>query len=86
MKLTRENLVQHLQSYQAELVGADLDEMKKDPFWYSNNTITPEQQEVFRNYAVNTIKRVLKCSQVYAEKQYSWFDLGYGFKLKEKSE
>ena len=82
-KITRENIAEHLVEYQLEMIGKTIKEVKEDEFWFSNNTITSEQHEEFKKYAIPLLKKVFKYNKSKAEKTFDWFNLQYGLRIKD---
>jgi len=82
MKLTKNNLHLHLIEYQLSMIGLTIDCVKEDKEWYNNYTLSEQQYQEFKQYSIETIKKVLRCNYNIAEKTFDWFDLGYGLKVK----
>ncbi len=80
-KINRENLTLHLVEYELNMVGKTLEEAEKSSKWYSENSMTEEQYEMFKGYAIPLIKKVFKCSKKKAEDTFRWFDLMYGLRV-----
>ena len=83
MKVSKENIVMHLIEYQLSMSGTTWSDVKDDEKWYFNNTLTSEQAEEFKKYATPLIKKTFKCSLEKAKKEFMWFDLSWGLKIKE---
>lgn len=81
MKINKDNLYDHLIEYELTMVGKTVEEVKKDEKWFSNNILTTEQHQSFKEYATELIKKTLKLKQKKAELQFSWFDLMYGLRV-----
>jgi hypothetical protein len=82
-KIDRTNITEHLIEYQLEMIGKTISEVKDDEFWYSNNTMTSEQVEEFKKYAIPLLKKIFKFNKSKAESTFSWFNLAYGLRVKE---
>lgn len=80
-KITRETITIHLVEYELNMVGKTLEEAEKSSTWYSDNSMTEEQYEMFKGYAIPLIKKVFKCSKKNAEDTFRWFDLMYGLRV-----
>lgn len=80
--INRNNITNHLIEYQLNMIGKTVDEIESDELWYSNNTMTPEQHEEFKAYAIPLLKKVFKFNKTKAEQTFGWFDLSYGLRLK----
>ena len=57
-------------------------ELYKDD-WYTRRTWTNDQEEEFHKYFVKTAIKDLGVPKKWAEEQFGWFNLNYGWKLKE---
>jgi hypothetical protein len=53
-----------------------------DDQWYFNNTLTSEQHEEFKKYAISLLKKVFKFNKSKAESTFNWFDLSFGLRIK----
>ena len=81
-KVNRTNITDHLIEYQLKMVGKTIDEIKEDEKWYFNNTMTEEQHEEFKRYAIPLLKKIFKFNKSKAESTFGWFDLQFGLKIK----
>jgi len=79
--INRTNITDHLIEYQLKMVGKTVDEIKEDELWYSNNTMTEEQHEEFKRYAIPLLKKIFKFNKSKAESTFGWFDLQFGLKI-----
>lgn len=82
MPINRTNIAEHLIRYQLEMVGKTWEEAQKDDMWFFNWTMTEEQHEKFKRYAIPLIKKIFKCNRKKAEATFSWFDLEFGLRIK----
>jgi hypothetical protein len=80
-KVTRDNITTHLIDFQLKIIGKTIFDIKDDPEWYHNNTLTVEQIADFNVYALPLIKKVFKCNSNKAKDILGWFDLGYGLRV-----
>lgn len=80
--INRQNISDHLVEYQLKMVGKTIDEVTNDEYWFTNNTMTQEQHEEFKTYAIPLLKKVFKFNKSKAEQTFSWFDLQFGLKIK----
>jgi len=80
-KVNRTNITDHLIEYQLKMVGKTVDEIKEDELWYNNNTMTEEQHEEFKRYAIPLLKKIFKFNKSKAESTFGWFDLQFGLKI-----
>jgi hypothetical protein len=81
-KINRENIGEHLVDYQLEMVGKSIQEAHMTKEWYSKWTMTEEQHEALRAYALPLIKKVFKCNKSRAENTFQWWDLQFGLRIK----
>ena len=81
MKVTRENIANHLVEYQLNMVGKTIEDVKDNKFWYLDNPITSEQYVEYKKYAINLIKKTFRCNKAKAEKTFDWFNMGFGLKV-----
>jgi len=82
-KINRENIAEHLIDYQLDMVGKSIQEAHMTREWYSKWTMTTEQHEAFKAYAIPLIKKVFKCRKQRAEDTFNWFDLQFGLRIKD---
>ena len=81
-KINRSNITRHLIEYQLDMVGKRLVDTLDDDMWYFNWTMTQEQHEEFKRYAIPLIKKIFKCNKGRAESTFGWFDLQFGLRIK----
>jgi hypothetical protein len=81
-KINRENITRHLIEYQLEMVGKSMLDTLDDDKWYFNITMTPEQYEEFKNYAIPLLKKTFKFNKGKAERTFQWFTLQFGLRIK----
>lgn len=80
--VNRTNIAEHLIRYQLEMIGKTWEEAQTDDMWFFNWTMTQQQLDQFRAYAIPLIKKVFKCNKRRAEATFSWFLLEFGLRLK----
>jgi hypothetical protein len=80
--VNRENITKHLIEYQLNMVGKSMIDTLDDDQWYFNNTLTSEQHEEFKKYAISLLKKVFKFNKSKAESTFNWFDLSFGLRIK----
>ena len=83
MKVNRYNIADHLVEYQLNMVGKTIEEAKKDDMWFFNWTMTQQQADELKAYAIPLIKKVFKCNKSRAESTFSWFFLEFGLRIKD---
>ena len=80
-KINRLNIADHLLKYQLDMVGKTVEEALQEPEWYTKWTLTREQYEEFRKYAIPLLKRLFHFNKAKAEHTFGFFDLQYGLKI-----
>ncbi|MFN9112864.1 MAG: hypothetical protein ACK5XN_22595 [Bacteroidota bacterium] len=83
-KITRENIERHLLEYQLSMVDKTLMDTIDDDKWWFNITMTQEQHNEFRNYAVKLIRKTFRCNKANGEKTFDWFNGNFGLRIKNK--
>ena len=81
-KVNRTNITDHLIEYELKMIGKTIEDIKSDEKWYHNNTMTPEQHEEFKAYAIPLLKKIFKFNKARAEGTFSWFNLQFGLRIK----
>lgn len=79
--ITRLNIGDHLLEYQVTLIGKTMSDAIKDDMWHILWTLSPEQYEKFRKYAVPLIKKTFKVNRTKAEEIFSWFYVQFGLRI-----
>ena len=85
MAINRTNIADHLIRYQLDMVGKTYEEAQKDDMWFFNWTLTQEQADQFKAYAIPLIKKVFKCNKRKAESTFAWFFLEFGLRIKDEN-
>jgi hypothetical protein len=80
--INRENIAEHLIDYQLEMVGKSMQEAYMTKDWQSKWTMTQEQYDQFKAYALPLIKKVFKCNRSRAESTFQWV-LQFGLHIKD---
>jgi hypothetical protein len=83
-KVNRTNISEHLVEYQLNMVGKTMVDVEGDQEWYINNTMTQEQHEEFKRYAIPLLKKIFKFNKGKAEQTFSWFNLQFGLRIKQE--
>jgi hypothetical protein len=83
-KVNRTNISEHLVEYQLNMVGKTMLDVEGDQEWYINNTMTQEQHEEFKRYAIPLLKKIFKFNKGRAEQTFSWFNLQFGLRIKQE--
>ncbi len=81
-KVNRENIADHLVDYQLGMIGKSTQEAHMTKEWYNKWTMTQEQHDQFKAYALPLIKKVFKCNKSRAESTFDFFDLQFGLRIK----
>lgn len=81
-KVNRENISEHLLDYQLDMIGKSIQEAHMTKEWYNKWTLTQEQHDQFKAYALPLLKKVFKCSKSKAESTFDFFDLQFGLRIK----
>lgn len=81
MKITRENLAVHLIEYQLNMIGKTFEDVKDDPWWFSNNAYSQKQFLEFKEYAIPLIKKILRCNKKKAVESFEWLNLSFGLRV-----
>lgn len=81
-KINRTNISEHLVEYQLKMVGKTFSDVENDEEWYHTNTMTEEQHEEFKRYAIPLLKKIFKFNKAKAESTFQWFDLQFGLRIK----
>lgn len=82
-KINRETITDHLIEYQLIMIGKTLKEAEDNPTWFLEFTMTKEQHEEFKKYAIPLLKKVFKFNTNRAKNTFEWFNLGFGLRIKE---
>jgi hypothetical protein len=81
-KINRENISEHLLDYQLDMIGKSIQEAHMTREWYNKWTLTQEQHDQFKTYALPLLKKVFKCNKSRAESTFDFFDLQFGLRIK----
>jgi hypothetical protein len=82
-KINRENIGNHLVDYQLNMIGKSMQEAYMTKEWYSKWTMTSQQHQEFKAYAIPLMKKVFKINKGRAEANFDWFDLEFGLRIKD---
>jgi hypothetical protein len=80
--VNRENISEHLLDYQLDMIGKSIQEAHMTREWYNKWTMTQEQHDQFKAYALPLLKKVFKCNKSRAESTFDFFDLQFGLRIK----
>ena len=84
MKITnrtdRENFTMLAILKQLEIAGVDPKVLTEDQRWFSNNTISHEKAEEWKQWFIAETRKNFNLTKSKAEKEFSWFNLSYGLR------
>ena len=83
MAINRLNVSDHLVEYQLKMIGKTMTDALKDDMWFFNWTLTQEQHDQFKAYAIPLLKKVFKFNKSKAISTFDWFDLQFGLRVKD---
>ena len=82
-KINRETITAHLIEYQLEMIGKTVEDASANPEWFNDFTMTNEQHEEFKKYAIPLLKKIFKYNTNKAKNTFEWFNLSFGLRIKE---
>lgn len=82
-KITRENIADHLLTYQLNMIGKDKTLLINEDNWKFNNTLTREQFLQFKKYAIPLLQKTFHFRKSKAEDTFEWFRLTFGLRIKD---
>ena len=82
-KINRLNVADHLVEYQLNMVGKTMFEAMQNTNWFHEWTLTEEQHEAFKKYAIPLLKKVFKFNTNKAKDTFAWFDMQFGLRIKD---
>jgi beta-xylosidase len=80
-KINRSNVAEHLVDYQLGMVGKTIAEAYKNETWFTDWTMTDEQFQQLKAYAIPLIKKIFKCNKKRAESNFDWWNLQFGLRI-----
>lgn len=81
-KINRLNIGDHLLDHLLSLIGKTMKDAQENTNWFNEWTVTQNQYDEFRKYAVALLKKTLKCNKSKAEYTFEWFYTQFGLKIK----
>jgi hypothetical protein len=90
-----DNLLEELINEQFKIAGHNVtfkeladrkeeeDKKEGDDMWFHRYTITKDQEEDFKKFAIRKIKKVWKLSDKRATIEFGWFLLSYGLRRED---
>jgi hypothetical protein len=82
-KINRLNIAEHLVDVQLKMVNRTMFEAMQNPDWFHEWTMTTEQHEKLKAYAIPLLKKVFKFNTNKAKSTFDFFILQYGLKIKD---
>ena len=58
--------------------------LKEEDGWYQRYTMTTEQHKQWKNWTYKKAKKLFRWNKKHIQKEFMWFDLMWGLKIKEK--
>jgi hypothetical protein len=80
-KINRLNVAEHLLEYQFNLIGKTKMDAIMDETWIVGWSLTPEQYQQFRAYAIPVLKKVFKYNTNKAKETFEWFMMQFGLQI-----
>lgn len=79
-----DNFLEHALRKMFRMVGEKYGkEFTKDPEWFRKRTWSQEQESEFRDWFVTTARKKMRWSKRLAEREFSWFNFMWGWKMEE---
>ncbi len=82
-KINRFNIAEHLVDVQLKMVNRTMFEAMQNPDWFHEWTMTTEQYEEFRKYAIPLLKKIFKFNTNKAKETFNFFNLQYGLRIQD---
>ena len=82
----QDKAVQDLINKMFEIAGHEVtydDIINRKDAWYTDWTMTVEQNEQWKKWGVEYLRKALRLRKIAAEKQMGWFALNYGLKFSD---
>lgn len=80
---TQFSIAQHNISYDYIVEHQEQIKQNSGVPWYQHYTITSDQHRKFKEVAISIFRKQLKLKKDRAEKEFGWFNLAYGLKVKD---
>lgn len=81
MKISRNNISEHLFEKQLSIIGRTVKDAIDNPNWRQEWAIPPEDALKFREYAVPLIKKTFRCNSNKAHNTFNFFLITFGLKI-----
>jgi aminoglycoside/choline kinase family phosphotransferase len=83
MTSKKDEVVLEILNKQLSYFDKTVDDVKDNEKWYEENSFTEKQFEEWKNFSIELLRKKLKFNKTFAEKQFMWINLMWGFKVKE---
>jgi aminoglycoside/choline kinase family phosphotransferase len=83
MTSKKDEVVLEILNKQLSYFDKTVDDVKDNEKWYEENSFTEKQFEEWKNFSIELLRKKLKFSKPFAEKNFMWINLMWGFKIKE---
>jgi hypothetical protein len=83
MTFKKDKVLLKILNKQLSYFDKTVDDVKDNEKWYEENSFTEEQFEEWKNFSIELLRKKLKFNKTFAEKQFMWINLMWGFKIKE---
>jgi aminoglycoside/choline kinase family phosphotransferase len=83
MTSKKDEVVLEILNKQLSYFDKTVDDVKDNEKWYEENSFTEEQFEEWKKFSIELLRKKLKFNKTFAEKQFMWINLMWGFKVKE---
>ena len=81
-KVKRENIGEHLFSYQLEIIGKTRIDVIDSPNFHYYFTMSRTQYSEFRDYAIKLMMKTFKCNKNKAISNFNWYWEQFGTKIR----
>jgi hypothetical protein len=81
--INRLNIAYHLIEYQLNMIGKTWQDAQNDDMWFFNWTVTQEQHEEFKKYAIPLLKKVFKFNTNKAKDTFKWLNSRFCLRIKD---
>lgn len=82
-KNSNEEVFKMLINKQLEPHNKTFEDVQGEEEWYLKYTTTEEKEKEFKDWGTDLVRKKLRLSKKRAEKEMSWFLLGYGLKMEK---
>ena len=83
MTSKKDEVVLEILNKQLSYFDKTVDDVKDNEKWYEENSFTEEQFKEWKNFSIELLRKKLKFNKTFAEKQFMWINLMWGFKVEE---